>query len=261
MKKIRGLKDGMVGKIGIFVNDTQSFIPEETEEKFKLICQTQPNDWLYKTEQVTYTYNQYGHRSIEIDDLKQNYFLFAGCSHTEGIGLKLENTYSYLVSKHYNKTFYNLGIGGSGPYLTMFNILGFLSKVKHKPSIVIIQWPNFNRYFDISIIHHNYYQMSFYQPQMNDEYYQYLLKNDVPLKHNYFYRQILLQNLRNMGIANIIESPLHDVFEQEDETIKAKFGGPIIDKARDLCHGGNLTNELWANEVINAINKNFAHVI
>jgi hypothetical protein len=36
---------------------------------------------------------------------------------------------------------------------------------------------------------------------------------------------------------------------------------PAIDFARDLCHGGIKTNEVYAKRVIEAIDKNFAHVL
>lgn len=258
MKKLRALKDGMLGKSGGLISCTHFFIPEDNEVKFKENCETQPADWFYRTETITYQYNQYGHRCVDIDNLGEDYILFAGCSHTEGIGLKLENTYPHLVSQYYNKPYYNLAVGGSGPYLTMFNLLGFLSKVKHKPSLVIIQWPNFYRYFDISDLIHCY-QMIFYTPSYRDDYYDFMLKNNLPMRHNKVYRQIALQHLKNYGITNIIESYDSD-FESEDDTLIVRFPGTIIDHARDLCHGGILTNQSWANDLINAINKNFAHV-
>lgn len=261
MKNVKGLKEGMFGKF-FSASNKSNFLPEESEEKFKLACNTQPNDWIYRTQTITYQYNQHGHRCIEIDELGEGYILFAGCSHTEGVGLKLENTYSYLVSKTYGRSYYNLALGGAGPYIVMYNILGFLSKVKHKPALVIIQWPFFQRFYDL-VRYDNDYMFKFYTGTNKDEFYENMLKFDVPYKHNLLHRKIVLQNLRNYGIDLIIENCIENVEKDEDDTVKCKFveHPPYLDKARDLCHAGNLTNEVWANEIIKTINKNFAHVL
>lgn len=262
MRKIRYLKDGMFGKTGAGKKPS-FFISEENEVKFKLNCQTQQQDWIYRTETITYQYNQHGHRCVDIENLDKRYILFAGCSHTEGIGLKLENTYSYLVAQHYNTSYYNLAIGGAGPYTVMYNILGFLSKVKFKPLLVILQWPDFERYYELVNTDNNQYMFNYLTATHPNDLYKSMLMHNVPYKQNVLYRQIVLQNLRNYGIDLIIENCIPNVEKDEDDTVKCKFGDNTnhIDQARDLCHAGNLTNEVWANEIINTINKNFAHVL
>jgi DNA polymerase III alpha subunit len=53
--------------------------------------------------------------NIKIEDIDlNNYILFIGCSHTEGIGLELQTTYPYLVSEELKCDYYNLGLGGTG---------------------------------------------------------------------------------------------------------------------------------------------------
>lgn len=261
MNPVAFFKDGILGK-GTYYNTTCSFlIYEDSEESFNRNLQSQSSDWIYRTESITYQYNSHGHRSIEIDALTGDYILFTGCSHTEGVGLKLEKTYSYLVAQHFNKPFYNLAIGGAGPDLTMINILGFLSRVKVKPKMVVIQWPNFHRFFKMVDSGISYFPQ-FYTPSKKDEFYSILLKENYPYLQNIFYRQVIIQNLRNYGINNIIESnDVYNINKQDDNTLKVVFGAQFVDKARDLCHGGNESNKLWANALISAIDKNFAHVV
>jgi hypothetical protein len=93
------------------VNNDSEFLPLiESEENYKLNLLSQPNDWEYRTKQIRYKYNSLGHRSCELHELPKDYLLFAGCSFTEGIGLKLEDTYSHIVSQQLGLGYYNLGL-------------------------------------------------------------------------------------------------------------------------------------------------------
>lgn len=251
MNKIPILKDGMIGKDGF--KQEKNFLPEESEERFIKELQSQPLDWIYRTETITYKYNSNGHRCVEIDELEQDYILFTGCSHTEGVGLKLERTYPYLVAKHYNKSYYNLALGGTGPDVVMINLLGFFNKVKHKPSIVVIQWPDFYRFFNMT----TEYLLRLYLPSAPDHImYKWMINNDIPYRQNVFNRIYILQNLRNLGLTRILENTT----EKDEDTIKFQFP-ETVDKARDISHAGNKTNELWAKSLIKDIDKNFAHVL
>lgn len=92
-------------------------------------------------------YNELGHRCKSITQIDTaNYILFTGCSHTQGIGLELEDSYSYVTSKLLNSDYYNLGIGGSGCDVMMYNLLTWLNKFDHKPKLLVIQWPFQLRY-------------------------------------------------------------------------------------------------------------------
>ena len=72
-------------------NKTVNFLGfTDSEERYLESIKTQPNDWYYKDRSFTYSYNEYGHRSKNISDIDlDNYILFTGCSHTEGVGLEL----------------------------------------------------------------------------------------------------------------------------------------------------------------------------
>ena len=75
------------------------FSGTDTSKIFLENLKTQSNDWYYRSNIISYDRNSNGHRCKNIDEIDlNNYILFIGCSHTEGIGLKLEDTYPYLLS-------------------------------------------------------------------------------------------------------------------------------------------------------------------
>lgn len=123
------------------------FSGSDTEELYNQHLKSKSPNWYYRTNQVSYIRNSNGHRCKEIKDIDlNNYILYAGCSHTEGIGLELENTYPYLLSKSLNCDYYNLSVGGSGIDVILHNLIVWFGIVKHKPKLVIIQWPYWARY-------------------------------------------------------------------------------------------------------------------
>lgn len=123
------------------------FSGSDSEELYNQNLKSKSNDWYYRTNQVSYIHNSNGHRCKEIKDIDlNNYILYAGCSHTEGIGLELEKTYPYLFSKSLNCDYYNLGVGGSGIDVLLHNLIVWFGSVKQKPKLVVIQWPFWARY-------------------------------------------------------------------------------------------------------------------
>jgi hypothetical protein len=123
-----------------------NFSGSDNVERFENNLKTQPDDWYYRNVKITYNRNLHGHRCKNISEIDfDNYILFAGCSHTEGIGLELEKTYPYLVSKELNCDYYNLGIGGCGVDVVIHNLIVWLNTYK-KPKAIIVQWPVAERF-------------------------------------------------------------------------------------------------------------------
>jgi len=240
------------------VNSFSEFILVETEKEFLENQKTQPLDWEYNSKKIYYSYNRYGHRSIEMEQLQSNYILASGCSITEGVGLAHEDIWASVVAKELGKLVYNLGVGGSGPVITVKNIILFFSKVKEYPEIICIQWPEFFRYFRISnklaVEHLNSGSSS------DDEYYKILLKDDTVFYNNIFERRHLFHFLQNIGYegkiieffanfpeeARIINDHTKDLHLQTD-----KFLTPLgPDHARDLRHPGSKCHKIYAEHVL-----------
>lgn len=94
------------------------------------------NNWIGN--EFTYDFNLFGFRSPELisaDDGKES-VLFLGCSHTFGIGLPLENTYPYIVSKDLNINYWNLAVPGSS-LDTAFRLASYWIDVL-KPTYVVL---------------------------------------------------------------------------------------------------------------------------
>jgi hypothetical protein len=100
----------------------------------------------YVRDGVYYKFNSLGHRCKNVEDINlDNYILFAGCSHTEGEGLQLEQTYPYLTAKELNCDYYNLGLAASGFDVLFYNVMTWLQLYK-KPKLLVLQYPDPSRF-------------------------------------------------------------------------------------------------------------------
>jgi hypothetical protein len=97
------------------------------------------NNWL---EPITYSYNNHGFRAEAFDNRPTG--LALGCSFTEGVGLRIEQTWPHLLSKKLNINIWNLGIGGSA-FDTVFRVLDYYL-LKFNPKFVCILMPPINRF-------------------------------------------------------------------------------------------------------------------
>lgn len=119
------------------------FSGSDTAERFVENLKLQPEDWYYRNQPISYNRNKNGHRCKDIENIDlDNYILFTGCSHTEGIGLRLEDSYAYLLSNKLNVDYYNLAVGGTGTDVVNYNIATWFAKVKKPPKLLVVQWPN-----------------------------------------------------------------------------------------------------------------------
>lgn len=128
-------------------NFTRNFSGGDEKEPFLENLKKQPDDWYYRNTNITYSYNEYGHRCKNITELNlDNYVLFTGCSHTEGVGLELEKTYAYQVAQGLGVDYYNLAMAGTGIDTMMYNLNMWFLLVPKKPKFLFVQWPDETRY-------------------------------------------------------------------------------------------------------------------
>lgn len=136
--------------IGEDVNNTKvNFLHgnSDSEENYLINLKTQPDDWYYRENKIEYSFNSCGHRSKEIKDLDfDNYLLFVGCSHTQGVGVKLEDSYSHILSKKFKCDYYNLGMSATGIDVLEYNLLTWFFKFNKRPKAVIAQFPDHSRF-------------------------------------------------------------------------------------------------------------------
>ena len=124
-----------------------SFNGYDSQDLFLENLKNKPDDWYYKDKEITYSFNNLGHRSKNIEDVDlDNYILFTGCSHTAGVGLELDKTYAQIVAKKLNCDYYNLAVSGSGLDIMMHNLSIWLHTIKKQPKYIILQWPDTSRF-------------------------------------------------------------------------------------------------------------------
>lgn len=144
-------KNGLLGQSE--VGQTLYFSGSDTEIRYLQKLKNKPIDWYYRTNHITYTYNDYGHRCKNVSAINlENYILFAGDSHTEGIGCELEKTYPFLTSNNLGIDYYNLGLGSTGLDAMFSNIVNWLN-LYPKPKLICLFWSGETRF--LQLIDHN----------------------------------------------------------------------------------------------------------
>lgn len=83
------------------------------------------------------------YKDIDLD----NYVIFAGTSHTRGVGVDVQESYPYLVSKYFNYDYVNLSISATGTDVIEHNLLVWSYLYKDTPpKYVFVEWPPEERY-------------------------------------------------------------------------------------------------------------------
>lgn len=227
-----------------------SLIGADSKNHFEGHLKTQPADWEYRTKRVLYTRNSLGHRCKELDDLSDDFILFIGCSLTEGVGVALEDSFTYKLSQQLNMDYYNLGLAGSGADLLSENLSMWFKNINKIPKLVVIQWPAPNRHYQRfedgltpvgawiavrnGIVSQEVKEATKYD-FVNDK----VIKNFVSASDaGYFehfanvFRTTTLNFLDCLGIKHV---------EFTDEQF------PKLDVGRDLIHPGTQSNQALAN--------------
>ena len=93
---------------------------------------------------LAYKLNQYGFRSQDWTDNKEECYLVLGSSNTFGTGTPEEDRWSNLIQDHTGITVYNLGINGGACDTITRSLLGWVDIIK--PSKVFVLWPPPNRW-------------------------------------------------------------------------------------------------------------------
>lgn len=234
-----------------FTNTQMMFTGGDSEEQFEKHKQSQPPDWYYNNTQIVYSYNSYGHRSRDLKDIDlDNYVLFTGCSHTAGIGLELEKTYPYLVSKELKCDYYNLAIPATGIDVLEYNLLTWFAKVKKKPKTVFIQWPDYSRY----ITYNDEFKIARANGswEKNPDSVKFIVSGDLS---GFF-------NARVKFTVDLIRA----VVESQSRLITCNISGQVpydmenftmrtIDKARDLSHAGIKSNSTFAKALLDRLQQ------
>lgn len=225
-----------------------TFVFTDSEDLFELNCRIRKN-WVWKDRLFGYQFNSLGYRmnkEVETVDF-DNYFAFFGCSHTVGIGLPLEETFAYRISREHKVDYVNGAVGGASSDFVFYNFTHFISSVPKMPKVVVINWPDLNR----MCVNDSTNTIRFYCPAMThgisfDKVYKiYMLEHNQQLFKLKYQRQIIQELCKSKGIQlfefTTGQSIQHEFSEQFPDIKLAQPyypGDPI-----DVAFGRDITKE------------------
>lgn len=101
---------------------------------------------LWADEEIDYSFNKYGYRTGEIEDIDLSDFMLTfGCSYTEGVGLHEYQIWNYHLKNQLNLDLHNLGKQATGMDVQAFNTMRWIQSKMPLPKLVVIQWPHKSR--------------------------------------------------------------------------------------------------------------------
>jgi hypothetical protein len=215
---------------------TVNFIGGDADHIFYKNKKKQPKNWYYRNKVITYSFNRWGHRSKNIEDINlDNYILFTGCSHTQGTGLEEDKTYAAQLSNRLNCDYYNLAIPATGIDVVEYNLLLWLAKIPKRPKLIIIQWPDHSRFTSYNETFLHLLERGTWNSE--PEYKKFVASAEI--SGLYYTRKHMAFNL----IKNVLNVPYLTVnvnnqshYDLENLCLKT------IDLARDLSHSGILSH-------------------
>lgn len=208
----------------------------DSKDRYLENLKTQPQDWHYRDSKVTYAYNSNGHRSKNVKEVDlDNYILFTGCSHTEGVGLELEKTFPYLVANDLGMDYYNLALGGTGIDVMTHNLLMWLHTVKKIPKALVIMWPQATRFTHLDEKDNNCLVLEVPSCVTTPTSGRFIVMGE---------QLRFFETVRKMSVKVINAAYPCKIIHLLPDVL----GGG--DKARDLCHAGILSNRMVADSLI-----------
>jgi hypothetical protein len=228
-------------------NVNTDYVPGDNYEMFVKNCEKMPEDWYYRNVTINYSYNRLGFRFKQPENIDlDNYILYTGCSHTEGIGLELERSFPYLISKHFNMDYVNLAVSGTGIDILECNLLTWLHKFEKKPRLVVIQYPDHSRFIAKYPGYDHLIESGSWQDNEHEKRFIVLAEESGLFNARKF--------LINSNIKNTIDVPFVTInfsslalYDSSALTLRR------IDRARDLSHAGVLSHAEITKIVIDRI--------
>jgi len=232
------------------INVVLPFTGGDSLELFEEHSRSQPDDWYYRTANISYSHNDNGHRCKNIKDVDlDNYVLFAGCSHTEGIGLELEKTYPYLTSKGLGYDYYNLAVSATGIDVVEHNIIVWLSTIKKKPKIIFSQWPDYTRFLSANPEYKTFIPHGTWSKEdMSDK----VIVNGELSGAFIARKQLAQQNIQHVaGNIPVVGIMMTHLVAYNSQCLYFR----MVDKARDLSHAGIRSHKELANQLISHVSS------
>lgn len=245
-------------------NLKENYHSSDSYDRFIENKKRMPHDWFYNKFDLNYEFNEIGYRSPRLESLAdKEFFVVFGCSNTEGIGLRVEDTYSYILSQKLKLPYLNFGRGGASiNFIFQANTL-FCNFFKKLPKFVIIQWPEPERYaaWDKDLHPHlitsqNYNSIP--NPNIIRLYEARLLSNHNTIKENFFNIMATQLLWKKAGCGyidfSICQKNIFDIYFEKNDVKWFDYDEPNLNLlARDLLHPGIQKNLEIANNLLHFI--------
>lgn len=193
---------------------------------------------------ISYQYNSHGFRCDEFDDRPCG--LALGCSHTHGVGLPVDCTWSHLLTQLTGTHVWNLGSGGAA-IDTVFRIFDcYVTRLL--PKFVCVLVPPLER-FEYKNFENGFPIISVYDHHGQDKFAKEWLCQDHNSQHNT--RKTLLAMAKicdDLGIPFIVN-------DSSDPKGLHHTNGLQPDLARDLQHSGTIYQKYHADYMHNKIKE------
>jgi len=185
-------------------HSTKRWLGSDSEQEYNQ-HKAEANARGYDENSITYILNEYGFRSKSFSKLDEDAtkfkILVSGCSHTFGIGNRLEDTWPVKFAEMIpNSVLYNIALGGQSPDYTVRSIYRTIDVFK--PNLIAVFWPPIGRVeFPTEYNPRNHYMPSdkeYPKCLADNTYHQYLFqKNAILLNEIAKSRDIPLVTLTN----------------------------------------------------------------
>jgi hypothetical protein len=227
----------------------------DSKKNFEENLKKLPQDWYYRTHDVTYTVNSLGYRAPEFKEIDwANSVVMFGCSTVFGDGVDDNDTIPAQLSKIINKPVINLGAGGSSMDWSFHNSL-ILKEWFPTPLAVVHIWTDPSR---ILIYNRDTPQRTGVWDTNTMRGLQNWIVEENILTRAYFTRLAAKNIWKNIiPYYDLSWSPVtvdatgcNDVPE-ESKTANSTYK----DLARDLCHQGPKSLEIIAKDIADNLAK------
>ena len=122
------------------------FTGTDTDVLFNENLKTMPQDWHYRTKEVSYKLNSCGYRTKEWKDIDwKNSIVLFGCSYVFGVGVAEDETVAYHLEQLTGKTVVNIGYGGGSNDLSLINCANMINNFDY-PLAIAFNWTYMDRF-------------------------------------------------------------------------------------------------------------------
>jgi hypothetical protein len=238
-----------------FAGKTVTWCPSDSEDRFernmadpKQRAMLERYGWT--KDNISYTFNKDGFRSEEFTYEPNDSVLFLGCSHTVGIGVDLESSWTHKVASSLGLRHYNLGIG-AGSSDTCFRLAHHWIP-RLRPKYVMMLTPESGRmelFEDKNIIKFipsmTQFNHTNHVTAMIEGFYTNWLTNPANSELNRLKNVMGVRTICNSIGAPLVEIPIDDMYNPY----------MIQTMARDLMHPGKDWNERVAERFLTDVHS------